>query len=48
VIIGGLITSALFNLLVVPSLYLRYGQVTETEFVDALNKEPASGFAAAD
>ena len=48
VIIGGLITSALFNLLVVPSLYLRYGQVTETEFIDALNKEPASGFAPAD
>lgn len=38
VIIGGLITSTLYNLLVVPALYLGYGQVTETEFVDALHK----------
>lgn len=48
VIIGGLVTATLFNLLVVPSLYLRYGQITETEFVDALHKVPQSGYAAAD
>lgn len=39
VIIGGLVTTLLYNLLVVPALYLRYGQVTETEFIDAFNKQ---------
>lgn len=40
VIIGGLVTSTLYNLLVVPPLYLRYGQITEVEFIDALHKVP--------
>ena len=48
VIIGGLVSATLFNLLVVPPLYLRYGQVTETEFIDALNKRTQPGFAPAD
>lgn len=48
VIIGGLVTSTIYNLLVVPALYLRYGQVTETEFVDALHKARQPGLQAAD
>jgi len=48
VIIGGLVTATIYNLLVVPPLYLRYGQVTETEFIDALNKRTEPGFAPAD
>jgi Cu/Ag efflux pump CusA len=31
VVIGGLITASLFNLFVVPALYLRFGRITETE-----------------
>ncbi len=48
VIVGGLVTATLFNLLVVPALYLRFGLVTETEFVDALQKVPSAGLQAAD
>jgi Cu/Ag efflux pump CusA len=48
VMIGGLVTATLYNLLVVPALYLHYGQVTETEFVDALHKVREPGLQAAD
>lgn len=48
VIMGGLVTSTLFNLLVVPVLYLRFGHVTETEFVDALYNVPQPSLQAAD
>ena len=48
VIIGGLVTSTLYNLLVMPALYLRFGHVTETEFVDALHKVQPAGLQAAD
>ena len=45
VILGGLITSTLLNLFVVPSLYLRFGKVSNTEATAAampLNQpEPA-------
>jgi Cu/Ag efflux pump CusA len=48
VMIGGLVTATLYNLLVVPALYLRYGQVTEIEFVESLYKVEQPGFLAAD
>ncbi|MFN8445744.1 MAG: efflux RND transporter permease subunit [Caldilineaceae bacterium] len=35
VIVGGLITSAVLNLFVMPALYLRFGHVSEPEFNDA-------------
>jgi len=38
----------LFNLLVVPVLYLRFGHITETEFVDALYNVPQPSLQAAD
>ena len=34
VMLGGLITTTIYNLMVVPALYLRYGHVSEPEFVD--------------
>lgn len=48
VIIGGLVTATLYNLLVIPALYLRYGHVTDTEFVESLYKVEQPGFLAAD
>lgn len=48
VIIGGLVTTTLYNLLVIPALYLHYGQITETEFIDTFNKRPQPDFAPAD
>lgn len=48
VMIGGLVTATLFNLLVVPALYFRFGHVTEIEFVESLPMMPQADFLAAD
>lgn len=48
VMVGGLVTATLFNLLVVPTLYLRFGHVTEVEFVDSLYTVEQPSFLPAD
>jgi len=45
VILGGLITSTLLNLFVVPSLYLRFGASRPSELETAAGAEPQAAFA---
>lgn len=48
VMVGGLVTATLFNLLVVPTLYVRFGYATEAEFVDSLYTVEQPSFLPAD
>jgi hypothetical protein len=42
VILGGLVTSTLLNLFVVPAVYLRFGKTTERELVTRPAHAPAA------
>jgi Cu/Ag efflux pump CusA len=48
VIVGGLVTAALYNLLVLPALYLRFGHIMAREFVDVQHAVRQPGLQAAD
>jgi Cu/Ag efflux pump CusA len=45
VILGGLVTSTLLNLFVVPSLYLRFGARSQSEIEAAASARPQGAIA---